>query len=229
MNRILVVDDDRDIVAALEIYLSNGGYEVLRAYNGRQAIDVLREHRVDLILMDVMMPQMDGIAATKQIRANSNIPILFLTAKSEDVDLIQGLNVGADDYITKPFKPMEVLARVRSHLRRYTQLGGRADGDRNVLQVGPIVMDDRAKQVTLDGDAVELTSTQYNILRVLMQHPGQVLSSAQIYEAVWKDPLLGSENVVAVHIRHLREKLEIDPAHPRYLKVVWGMGYKLEG
>ncbi|MCD7946144.1 MAG: response regulator transcription factor [Clostridiales bacterium] len=229
MNRILVVDDDRDIVAALEIYLSNGGYEVIRAYNGRQAIDVLREHRVDLILMDVMMPQMDGIAATKQIRANSNIPILFLTAKSEDVDLIQGLNVGADDYITKPFKPMEVLARVRSHLRRYTQLGGRADGDRNVLQVGPIVMDDRAKQVTLDGDAVELTSTQYNILRVMMQHPGQVLSSAQIYEAVWKDPLLGSENVVAVHIRHLREKLEIDPAHPRYLKVVWGMGYKLEG
>ncbi len=229
MNRILVVDDDRDIVAALEIYLSNGGYEVLRAYNGRQAIDVLREHRVDLILMDVMMPQMDGIAATKQIRANSNIPILFLTAKSEDVDLIQGLNVGADDYITKPFKPMEVLARVRSHLRRYTQLGGRADGDRNVLQVGPIVMDDRAKQVTLDGDAVELTSTQYNILRVMMQHPGQVLSSAQIYEAVWKDPLLGSENVVAVHIRHLREKLEIDPAHPRYLKGVGGMGYKLEG
>ncbi|MCD7735027.1 MAG: response regulator transcription factor [Clostridiales bacterium] len=229
MNRILVVDDDRDIVAALEIYLSNGGYEVLRAYNGREAINVLREHRVDLILMDVMMPQMDGIAATKQIRANSNIPILFLTAKSEDVDLIQGLNVGADDYITKPFKPMEVLARVRSHLRRYTQLGGRADGDRNVLQVGPIVMDDRAKQVTLDGDAVELTSTQYNILRVMMQHPGQVLSSAQIYEAVWKDPLLGSENVVAVHIRHLREKLEIDPAHPRYLKVVWGMGYKLEG
>lgn len=229
MNRILVVDDDRDIVAALEIYLSNGGYEVLRAYNGREAINVLREHRVDLILMDVMMPQMDGIAATKQIRANSNIPILFLTAKSEDVDLIQGLNVGADDYITKPFKPMEVLARVRSHLRRYTQLGGRADGDRNVLQVGPIVMDDRAKQVTLDGDAVELASTQYNILRVMMQHPGQVLSSAQIYEAVWKDPLLGSENVVAVHIRHLREKLEIDPAHPRYLKVVWGMGYKLEG
>lgn len=229
MNRILVVDDDRDIVAALEIYLSNGGYEVLRAYNGREAINVLREHRVDLILMDVMMPQMDGIAATKQIRANSNIPILFLTAKSEDVDLIQGLNVGADDYITKPFKPMEVLARVRSHLRRYTQLGGRADGDRNVLQVGPIVMDDRAKQVTLDGDAVELTSTQYNILRVMIQHPGQVLSSAQIYEAVWKDPLLGSENVVAVHIRHLREKLEIDPAHPRYLNVVWGMGYKLEG
>ncbi|MCD8383677.1 MAG: response regulator transcription factor [Clostridiales bacterium] len=229
MNRILVVDDDRDIVTALEIYLSNGGYEVLKAYNGREAINVLREHRVDLILMDVMMPQMDGIAATKQIRANSNVPILFLTAKSEDVDLIQGLNVGADDYITKPFKPMEVLARVRSHLRRYTQLGGRADGDRNVLQVGPIVMDDRAKQVTLDGDAVELTSTQYNILRVMMQHPGQVLSSAQIYEAVWKDPLLGSENVVAVHIRHLREKLEIDPAHPRYLKVVWGMGYKLEG
>ncbi len=229
MNRILVVDDDRDIVAALEIYLSNGGYEALKAYNGREAIDVLREHQVDLILMDVMMPQMDGIAATKQIRANSNVPILFLTAKSEDVDLIQGLNVGADDYISKPFKPMEVLARVRSHLRRYTQLGGRTDGDRNVLQGGPIAMDDQAKQVTLDGDRVELTSTQYNILRVMMQHPGQVLSSAQIYEAVWKDPLLGSENVVAVHIRHLREKLEIDPAHPRYLKVVWGMGYKLEG
>ncbi len=228
MNRILIVDDDRDIVAALEIYLTTSGYQVCKAYNGRQALDVLQENNVELVLMDVMMPQMDGIAATRKIRETSNVPILFLTAKSEDVDLINGLNVGADDYITKPFKPMEVLARVKSHLRRYTQLGGQTGAAGDTISVGPIVMDDSAKRVTVDGEPVSLTPLEYSILRLLMQRPGQVFSTAQIYEQVWNDPVLGSENTVAVHIRHLREKIEIDPAHPRYLKVVWGLGYKME-
>lgn len=228
MNRILVVDDDRDIVAALEIYLSTSGYQVSKAYNGREALEWLRDHEVDLVLMDVMMPQMDGIAATQKIRETSNVPILFLTAKSEDVDMINGLNVGADDYITKPFKPMEVLARVKSHLRRYTQLGGQIKDQNNLLTVGPICLDDGAKRVTVDGEAVSLTPLEYSILRLLMKNAGQVFSTGQIYEQVWNDPVLGSENTVAVHIRHLREKIEIDPAHPRYLKVVWGLGYKME-
>ena len=228
MNRILVVDDDRDIVAALEIYLTTSGYQVCKAYNGREALEVLRDNAVDLVLMDVMMPQMDGIAATKKIRETSNVPILFLTAKSEDVDMINGLYVGADDYITKPFKPMEVLARVKSHLRRYTQLGGQVKEQGNLLTVGPICLDDGAKRVTVDGEPVSLTPLEYSILRLLMKNPGQVFSTGQIYEQVWNDPVLGSENTVAVHIRHLREKIEIDPAHPRYLKVVWGLGYKME-
>lgn len=228
MNRILVVDDDRDIVAALEIYLSTSGYQVSKAYNGREALERLRDHEVDLVLMDVMMPQMDGIAATQKIRETSNVPILFLTAKSEDVDMINGLNVGADDYITKPFKPMEVLARVKSHLRRYTQLGGQIKDQNNLLTVGPICLDDGAKRVTVDGEAVSLTPLEYSILRLLMKNAGQVFSTGQIYEQVWNDPVLGSENTVAVHIRHLREKIEIDPAHPRYLMVVWGLGYKME-
>ncbi|MGM9538867.1 MAG: response regulator transcription factor, partial [Candidatus Onthomonas sp.] len=217
MNRILVVDDDRDIVAALEIYLTTSGYRVDKAYNGREALEVLRDNPVDLVLMDVMMPQMDGITATKKIRETSNVPILFLTAKSEDVDMINGLNVGADDYITKPFKPMEVLARVKSHLRRYTQLGGQVKDQSNLLTVGPICLDDGAKRVTVDGEPVNLTPLEYSILRLLMKNPGQVFSTGQIYEQVWNDPVLGSENTVAVHIRHLREKIEIDPAHPRYL------------
>lgn len=228
MNRILVVDDDRDIVAALEIYLTTSGYQVCKAYNGREALEVLRDNTVDLVLMDVMMPQMDGIAATKKIRETSNVPILFLTAKSEDVDMINGLNVGADDYITKPFKPMEVLARVKSHLRRYTQLGGQVKEQDNLLTVGPICLDDGAKRVSVDGEPVSLTPLEYSILRLLMKNAGQVFSTGQIYEQVWNDPVLGSENTVAVHIRHLREKIEIDPAHPRYLKVVWGLGYKME-
>lgn len=228
MNRILVVDDDRDIVAALEIYLTTSGYQVCKAYNGREALEVLRDNAVDLVLMDVMMPQMDGITATKKIRETSNVPILFLTAKSEDVDMINGLNVGADDYITKPFKPMEVLARVKSHLRRYTQLGGQVKEQDNLLTVGPICLDDGAKRVTVDGEPVSLTPLEYSILRLLMKNAGQVFSTGQIYEQVWNDPVLGSENTVAVHIRHLREKIEIDPAHPRYLKVVWGLGYKME-
>ncbi len=228
MNRILIVDDDRDIVAALEIYLTTSGYEVSKAYNGKEAVEQMNTAGADLILMDVMMPQMDGIAATQKIRESSNVPILFLTAKSEDVDLINGLNVGADDYITKPFKPMEVLARVRSHLRRFTELGGRTADDSGLLTVGPITLDDNAKQVKVDGVPVALTPLEFSILRLLMQHPGQVFSTAQIYEKVWNDPVLGSENTVAVHIRHLREKIEIDPAHPRHLKVVWGLGYKME-
>ncbi|MBQ3090345.1 MAG: response regulator transcription factor [Oscillospiraceae bacterium] len=227
MNRIMIVDDDRDILAALEIYLTTSGYQVIRAENGREAVRRMEEEPADLILMDVMMPQMDGIAATRIIREKSNVPILFLTAKSEDVDLIHGLNVGADDYITKPFKPMEVLARIRSHLRRFTQLGGQPRRD-NVLTVGPVQLEDESKRVTVDGEPVNLTPLEYNILRLLMSRPGQVYSSAQIYEQVWNDPFLGSENTVAVHIRHLREKIEIDPAHPRYLKVVWGLGYKME-
>ena len=227
MNRIMIVDDDRDILAALEIYLTTSGYQVIRAENGREAVRRMEEEPADLILMDVMMPQMDGIAATRIIREKSNVPILFLTAKSEDVDLIHGLNVGADDYITKPFKPMEVLARIRSHLRRFTQLGGQPRRD-NVLTVGPVQLEDESKRVTVDGEPVNLTPLEYNILRLLMSRPGQVYSSAQIYEQVWNDPFLGSENTVAVHIRHLREKIEIDPAHPRYLKVVWGLGHKME-
>lgn len=227
MNRILVVDDDRDIVAALEIYLTTSGYEVSKAYNGREALEILDREPVDLILMDIMMPQLDGLAATERVRARSNVPILFLTAKSEDVDLIRGLNVGADDYITKPFKPMEVLARVKSHLRRYTELGGQAK-EAESIRVGPIALDDAAKRVTVDGEPVNLTPLEFNILRLLMKNPGQVFYTAQIYEQVWNDPVLGSENTVAVHIRHLREKIEIDPAHPRYLKVVWGLGYKME-
>ncbi len=227
MYRILVVDDDRDIVAALEIYLTTSGYEVRRAYNGREALEILDREPVDLILMDIMMPQLDGLAATERVRARSNVPILFLTAKSEDVDLIRGLNVGADDYITKPFKPMEVLARVKSHLRRYTELGGQTK-EAESIRVGPVALDDAAKRVTVDGEPVNLTPLEFNILRLLMKNPGQVFSTAQIYEQVWNDPVLGSENTVAVHIRHLREKIEIDPAHPRYLKVVWGLGYKME-
>ncbi len=227
MNRILVVDDDRDIAAALEIYLTTAGYAVSCASNGREALEILGQEQVDLILMDIMMPQMDGLAATERVRAVSNVPVLFLTAKSEDVDLIRGLSVGADDYITKPFKPMEVLARVKSHLRRYTELGGQAKGVESIL-VGPIALDDAAKRVTVDGEPVSLTPLEFSILRLLMRHPGQVFSTAQIYEQVWNDPALGSENTVAVHIRHLREKIEIDPAHPRYLKVVWGLGYKME-
>ena len=227
MYTILICDDDRDIVSALEIYLSGEGYKTVAAYNGRQAVELVREQPVDLILMDVMMPELDGLRATAQLREQSNIPIILLTAKSEDNDKILGLNIGADDYITKPFNPLEVIARVRSQLRRYTALGG-AERPGGSLTVGPIAMDDTAKQVTVDSLPVSLTPIEYNILKLLLSHPGQVFSSAQIYEQVWNDPAFGSENTVAVHIRHLREKIEINPAEPRYLKVVWGLGYKIE-
>ena len=230
MYTVLICDDDRDIVSALEIYLTSEGYRTVSAYNGEEAIAAVRTENIDLILMDVMMPRLDGIRATAKLREEGNIPIILLTAKSEDTDKVLGLNIGADDYITKPFNPIEVLARVKSQLRRYTTLGGKAvaeEGD-GALRNGTILMDDEAKSVTVDGEPVSLTPIEYNILRLLMKNLGRVYSTAQIYEQVWNDPALGSENTVAVHIRHLREKIEIDPANPRYLKVVWGLGYKME-
>ena len=228
MYNILVCDDEKDIVAALKIYLTAEGYQVLEAGTGREALDILDRERVDLVLMDIMMPEMDGLSAVAKLREQSNIPVLFLTAKSEDTDMILGLNIGGDDYITKPFNPVELIARVRSHLRRYMKLGG-VEQKQTTLQVGGIALDDDSKQVTVDGEEVALTPLEYSILKFLMQSPGKVFSSAEIYRNVWKDTWTGSENTVAVHIRHLREKLEIDPANPRYLKVVWGQGYKLEG
>ena len=227
MYTILICDDDRDIVSALEIYLGSEGYRTVAAYNGREAVEIAGREELHLILMDIMMPELDGIRATAKLREGNNVPIILLTAKSEDSDKILGLNIGADDYITKPFNPLEVIARVKSQLRRYTMLGGvdKADGS---LSVGPIVMEDTAKQVMVDGVPVALTPIEYNILKLLLSHPGQVFSSAQIYEQVWNDPAYGSDNTVAVHIRHLREKIEINPAEPRYLKVVWGLGYKIE-
>lgn len=227
MYNILICDDDRDIVKALRIYLSSGDYRIFEAYTGQEAIEIVRKEEIQLILMDIMMPVMDGISATEQLRQESNIPIILLTAKSESSDKVLGLTVGADDYITKPFDPMEVLARVRSQLRRYTMLGGAALRQ-TVLQTGGIVLDDETKHVTLDGEPVSLTPIEFDILRFLLQNPGKVYSSKELYEAVWHESALGSEGVVAVHIRHLREKLEITPSEPRYIKVVWGRGYKLE-
>lgn len=229
MHTILICDDDKDIVSALKIYLTSEGYHTVEAYNGEEAIAAVREGNIDLILMDVMMPKMDGIRATAKLREEGNIPIILLTAKSEDSDKVLGLNIGADDYITKPFNPIEVVARVKSQLRRYTSLGGKnRSEEQNTLHNGALRMDDDAKQVTVDGEGVTLTPIEYNILRLLMKNPGRVYSTAQIYELVWNDPAVGSENTVAVHIRHLREKIEIDPANPRYIKVVWGLGYKME-
>lgn len=227
MYNILVCDDDKDIVSALEIYLSGGEYRVYKAYSGEQALQIVNEQNIHLVLMDIIMPHMDGIRATQELRRTSNVPVLFLTAKGEDTDKIMGLNAGGDDYITKPFNPMEVLARVRSQLRRYTVLGGEPKRE-DLLNVGPIALDTENHTVTVDGELVNLTPLEYNILRLLMSRPGQVFSVREIYERVWNDPVLGSENTVAVHIRHLREKIEIDPSHPRYLKVVWGVGYKIE-
>lgn len=227
MHTILICDDDKDIVSALDIYLSSEGYKTVKAYNGNEALRAVEQNDIHLILMDIMMPELDGIRATAKLREGSNVPIILLTAKSEDNDKILGLNIGADDYITKPFNPLEVIARVKSQLRRYTALGG-AEKAPGLLSVGPISMDDGAKLVTVDGEPVSLTPIEYNILKLLMIHPGQVFSSAQIYEQVWNDPAYGSENTVAVHIRHLREKIEINPAEPRYLKVVWGLGYKMD-
>ncbi|MBE6753507.1 MAG: response regulator transcription factor [Ruminococcaceae bacterium] len=227
MYTILICDDDRDIVSALRIYLTAEGYSTREAYDGQQALDIVRGGGAQLVLMDVMMPVMDGIAATVKIREISNIPIILLTAKSEDTDKVLGLNVGADDYVTKPFNPVEVVARVRSALRRYTSLGGVQGGSDSIV-IGGIVLNDSEKAVTLDGQPVALTPIEYSILKLLMQSPGRVFSSREIYERVWHDTALGSESTVAVHIRHLREKLEINPAQPRWLKVVWGQGYKIE-
>lgn len=227
MYNILICDDEKDIVNALKIYLSNEDYIVLAAYNGRQALDIIRENDIHLVVMDIMMPQMDGISALTKIREEYNIPVILLSAKSEDTDKILGLNMGADDYITKPFNPVELQARVRSRLRRYTKLGGKVVND-DRLTIGGITLDDKSKTVTCDGEPVSLTPTEFDILRLLMHNPGQVFSPKEIYAKVWNDAPYGAENTVVVHIRHLREKLEINPAEPRYLKVVWGHGYKME-
>ena len=230
MYNILICDDERDIVNALKIYLSGEDYRVFEAENGLEALELVRREEVHLILMDVMMPQLDGIAATAKLREISNAPILMLTAKSESGDKVIGLNVGADDYITKPFDPAEVLARVRSHLRRYTKLGAQPTAETaGRWSLGPITLDETEKRVTLDGEDVPLTPIEYSILRLLIRHPGRVYSTEQIYEQVWNENAIGAAGAVSVHIRHLRQKLEIDPSEPRYLKVVWGLGYKLEG
>ena len=229
MYNILICDDQPDIVNALKIYLAPEGYHLFEAFTGKEALDIVQKNDIHLILLDVMMPVMDGITATAKIRETSNVPIILLTAKSETEDKVLGLNVGADDYITKPFVPVEVLARVRSQLRRYAQLGScPAPADRN-LTIGSISLDDRTKSVTVDGETVSLTPTEYAILHLLMANPGKVYSTKLLYESVWQEAALGSEGAVAVHIRHLREKIEINPSEPRYLKVVWGQGYKMEG
>ena len=229
MYNILICDDQPDIVNALKIYLAPEGYRLFEAFTGLEALEIVRKNDIHLIILDVMMPVMDGITATAKIREYSNVPIILLTAKSETEDMVLGLNVGADDYITKPFVPVEVLARVRSQLRRYAQLGScPADAEQN-LTIGSICMDDRTKSVTVDGEPVSLTPTEYAILHLLMTNPGKVYSTKLLYESVWQEAALGSEGAVAVHIRHLREKIEINPSEPRYLKVAWGQGYKMEG
>jgi len=227
MYNILLCDDERDIVSALRIYLNDSNYRLFEAFSGKEALSVLESEEIHLVLMDIMMPELDGISAMLRIRETSNVPIILLTAKSEDSDKILGLHVGADDYITKPFNPVEVAARVRSQLRRYMQLGS-AEVKPSMLSLGGITLEDKSKEVTLDGDAISLTPTEYEILKLLLEHPGQVFSPKEIYRRVWQDTPLGNEGTVAVHIRHLREKLEYNPAEPRYLKVVWGQGYKLE-
>lgn len=227
MYNILLCDDEKDIVNALKIYLHDDNYNLYEAYDGLQALKVIREQEIHLVLMDIMMPNMDGMEAMVKIREKTNVPVILLTAKSEDNDKILGLTVGADDYITKPFNPIEVSARVKSQLRRYMQLGG-GNIREQVLKIGGIELDDKEKTVTLDGEPISLTPTEYEILHLLMKNPGQVFSPKDIYRKIWNDLPYGSENTVAVHIRHLREKLEINPAEPRYIKVVWGQGYKCE-
>lgn len=227
MYNILICDDEKDIVSALKIYLEAEGYKTFAAFNGLEAIGILHQEDIQLVLMDIMMPEMDGISAMVKIREESNVPVILLTVKGEDTDKILGLNVGADDYITKPFNPVEMLARVRSQLRRYMQLDGGAVRE-NLIRMGGVCMDDRSKEVTVDGEAVRLTPREYDILKFLMQHPGEVFQPRVIYRRVWDDEPYGAESTVAVHIRHLREKIEINPAEPRYIKAVWGQGYKME-
>jgi DNA-binding response OmpR family regulator len=229
MYNILICDDQPDIVNALKIYLTPEGYCLFEAFDGAQALEIVKKEQIHLILLDVMMPKMDGITATAKIREISDAPILLLTAKSETEDKVLGLNVGADDYITKPFVPVEVLARVRSHLRRYARMAQPRQTAADELVIGGIVLKDGEKSVTVDGDGVSLTPLEYKILKLLMEHSGKVFSTTAIYEAVWQEPAFGNEGAVAVHIRHLREKIEINPSEPRYIKVVWGQGYKIEG
>ena len=227
MTTVLIADDEKDIRAALKIYLKPEGYELLEAADGKQALQMVKEKKVDLVLLDIMMPQMDGIETISRLREFSNIPVIFLSAKSEDTDMVMGLNVGADDYVTKPFNPAEVIARVRSQLRRYTTLGGQLPQE-NQWTIGGITVNDDEKSVKVDGEPVSLTPMEYGILKLLIQNPGKVYSSEQIYKEVWKDEPIGTEGTIAVHIRHLREKIEINPKDPRYIRVVWGQGYRME-
>lgn len=227
-NTILVCDDDREIVDAIEIYLSQEGYRILKAYDGVQAVEMLEQEDVQLLLIDIMMPKLDGLRATLKIREKSSIPIIILSAKSEDADKILGLNIGADDYVTKPFNPLELVARVKSQLRRYTKLGNAMDDNQKIYQTGGLVMNDDLKEVTVDGEPVKLTPIEYNILLLLVKNQGKVFSINQIYESIWNEDAIGADNTVAVHIRHIREKIEINAKEPRYLKVVWGIGYKVE-
>ena len=228
MAEILVCDDDKEIVEAIEIYLTQEGHHILKAYDGEQVIRVLQNHPVDLLIIDVMMPKLDGIRATLKIREKNALPIIILSAKSEDADKILGLNVGADDYVTKPFNPLELVARVKSQLRRYTQLGAMTEKKENIYETGGLMIDDDRKEVTVDGESVKLTPIEYRILLFLVQNQGRVFSINQIYENIWNEEAIAADNTVAVHIRHIREKIEINPKEPRYLKVVWGLGYKVE-
>ena len=228
MMNILVCDDEKEIVDAIEIYLMQEGYHIIKAYDGEQAIEALKKNDVHLLIIDIMMPKLDGIHATLKIREYSSIPIIFLSAKSEDMDKILGLNIGADDYITKPFNPLELIARVKSHLRRYTKFGNLACDDNNIYKTGGLVINDETKEVTVDGENVKLTPIEYNILLLLVKNQGRVYSIDQIYEHAWEEPAYNSDNTVAVHIRRIREKIEINPKEPKYLKVVWGIGYKIE-
>lgn len=229
MTNILVCDDDREIVDAIEIYLSQEGYHILKAYDGMQALQILQKEDVRLLIIDIMMPRLDGIRATLKVRETSSIPIIILSAKSEDVDKILGLNIGADDYVTKPFNPLELVARVKSQLRRYTKLGNLPqEPGQEIYKTGGLVLNNDLKEVTVDGEAVKLTPIEYNILLLLMRNQGKVFSIEQIYESIWNEEAIGADNTVAVHIRHIREKIEINPKEPRYLKVVWGIGYKVE-
>ena len=229
MYKILVCDDDKEIVEAIEIYLTQEGYHILKAYDGIEALAILEKEEVNLLILDVMMPRLDGIRATLKIRENNSLPIIILSAKSEDADKILGLNIGADDYVTKPFNPLELMARVKSQLRRYNQLGGNSKKDDDkVYEAGGLKINDDLKEVTVDGEAVKLTPIEYNILLLLMKNQGRVFSINQIYESIWNEDAIGADNTVAVHIRHIREKIEINPKEPRYLKVVWGVGYKIE-
>ena len=228
MANILVCDDDREIVDAIEIYLSQDGYKIYKAYDGEQALQILDKEDIHLLIMDIMMPKLDGIRATLKIREYSSIPIIILSAKSEDTDKILGLNIGADDYICKPFNPLELVARVKSNLRRYTSLGSLTGENKAIYQVGGLILNDDTKQVTVDDEPVKMTPIEYNILLLLLKNQGRVFSINQIYESIWNEDAIGADNTVAVHIRHIREKIEINPKEPRYLKVVWGVGYKID-
>ena len=229
MYNILVVDDDKEIVNAIEIYLKREGYNIIKAYNGEEALEQISKNEIHLIILDIMMPEKDGIETLKEIRKTKTIPVILLSAKSEDYDKISGLDTGADDYITKPFNPLELIARVRSNIRRYVDFGNISKKEnRNILKTGQLEVDDETKKVTVDGKEIKLTATEYNILKFLLKNKGKVFSISQIYGNVWNEESYGAENIIAVHIRHIREKIEINPKEPKYLKVIWGIGYKIE-